>query len=59
MSLDLGLAVESAEALIQDEVAVLGLGDFDVFDRVAIEQAKRAAVGIEGFVEEDGVYADC
>ena len=52
-----GLLIQATEALVQDEVAVLGSGDVDVLDHFEIHQAERAAVGVEGFIEASGVHA--
>jgi hypothetical protein len=52
-----GLLIQATEALVRDEVAVLGSGDVDVLDHFEIEQAERATVGGEGFIEASGVHA--
>ena len=54
-----GLAVEAAEALVESKVTVLRDGNLDVLNDFGIEEAERAAVGIEGLIEGGGVEAVC
>jgi len=49
--------IDAAESLDDQEIAVLGGGDVLVVDQFGLEEAERAALGIEGFVEECGIHA--